>query len=106
MPVTIRESPEISNGDRMSETKRKRRLTRKELAAFLRDEHGYPVGDSTINKLCAPTVNEGPPVVGWWGNRPLYDPDEGVAWAEARLKAVRRANSAPVGPAPPDQHQK
>jgi hypothetical protein len=98
MQVTIRESPDVSNGDRMHQTNQKKRLTRKQLAAFLRDEHGYPLSDSTLNKLCMPTVGEGPPVAGWWGSRPLYDPGEGVAWAEARLKAARRADGAPGGP--------
>jgi hypothetical protein len=91
MQVTIREIPDISNGDLMHQVKPKKRLTRKELGALLRDECGYPVSDSTLNKLCMATVNEGPPVAGWWGSRPLYDPDEGVAWAEARLKAPRRS---------------
>jgi hypothetical protein len=69
---------------------KKPRLTRKQLGNRLR-ERGYPISDSTLNKLCAPAIGEGPPVTAWWGNRPLYDEDEGVAWAEAR---VREANTA------------
>src|ERR1700678_474995 len=69
--------------------------TRKQLAAFLREERGYPIGKSTLDKLCMPTVNHGTPVAGWWGSRPLYDPDEGVAWAEARLRSTRRADVMP-----------
>jgi len=65
----------------------KPRMTRKELAEFLR-EHGYPIGNSTLVKLCCPAVGQGPPVAAWWGNRPLYNPDDGIAWAEARLRQV------------------
>jgi hypothetical protein len=61
------------------------RMTRKQMTDHLR-LHGYPIGDSTIDKLCAPTVNEGPPVAAWWGRRPLYDPDEALAWAEKRTR--------------------
>jgi hypothetical protein len=86
MRVTIRETPDDSRGDGMHP---KKRLTRKQLGAFLREEHGYPIGDSTLDKLCMPTINQGPPVAGWWGRRPLYDPDEGLAWAEARIKVGR-----------------
>jgi hypothetical protein len=63
----------------------RKRLTRKELIIYLR-EQGYPIGDSTFEKLCMPTVNEGPPVDAWWGRRPLYDPDEALAWAERRTR--------------------
>jgi hypothetical protein len=61
------------------------RMTRKQMTGHLR-HHGYPIGDSTMDKLCAPTVNEGPPVAAWWGRRPLYDPDEALAWAEKRTR--------------------
>lgn len=60
-------------------------LTRKQLAEKLRDT-GYPIGDSTLAKLCAPSVGEGPPVAAYWGRRPLYKFDDGVAWAVARLR--------------------
>jgi hypothetical protein len=67
-----------------------RRMTRRQIAAYLR-EQGVPVGDSTLDKLCMPTVNEGPPVAAWWGRRPLYDPDEALAWAEARMRPAAQA---------------
>jgi hypothetical protein len=70
----------------------KPRLTRKQLGARLR-ERGYPISDSTLNKLAAPAIGEGPPVNAWWNRRPLYDEDEGVAWAEARLSSTRRLRS-------------
>jgi hypothetical protein len=59
-------------------------LTRKQLGERLR-QHGYPIGNSTLAKICAPAIGEGPPVAAWWGKRPLYDEDDGIAWAEARL---------------------
>jgi len=34
------------------------KLTRRMLGPFLR-AHGYPVGDSTIKKLCSPKVGKG-----------------------------------------------
>jgi hypothetical protein len=58
-----------------------KRLTRKQLVPLFQ-EYGYPIGKSTLDKLCMPTINEGPPVAAWWGRRPLYDPDEALAWAE------------------------
>jgi hypothetical protein len=63
----------------------KRRLTRQQVGAYLRG-CGFPIGDGTLNKLCMPTANEGPPVAAWWGRRPLYDPDEVLTWAEARMR--------------------
>jgi hypothetical protein len=68
------------------------RMTRGQLAAFLR-RNGIPIGDSTLDKLCMPTVNEGPPVAAWWGRRPLYDPADALAWAEARMRRGRTRRS-------------
>jgi hypothetical protein len=73
----------------------KPRMTRRQLAAHLR-ELGYPISDSVMNKLCAPAVGEGPPVAVWWGNRPLYDVDAGIAWAEARTRPVRQGDAPGV----------
>jgi len=69
-----------------------RRMTRKEIAAYLR-QRGIPIGDSTLDKLCMPRVNEGPPVAAWWGRRPLYDPADALAWAEARIRPARSCAS-------------
>jgi hypothetical protein len=68
----------------------KKRCTRKQLGTKLR-ERGYPISDSKLNKLCAPSVGKGPPVDGWFGPRPLYDEDQGIAWAEALLRSERSA---------------
>jgi hypothetical protein len=65
-----------------------RLLTRQQLAVFLREEKGFPIGKSTLNKLCSPAINQGPRACAMWGRRPLYDPEEGIAWAEARLRPV------------------
>ena len=73
--------------------KLKSRMTRKALGAHLR-EHGYPITDSVLNKLCMPSVNEGPPVECWWGRRPLYDSDKGLAWALARTRPARGPEAA------------
>jgi hypothetical protein len=61
------------------------RLTRRQLAEELR-KRGYPIGNSTLVKLCQPSIGEGPPVAAYWGKRPLYDLAQGVAWAEGRLR--------------------
>ena len=71
------------------------RMTRKQLGAFLR-ERGYPVSVSVLNKLCAPAVDDGPPVAGWWGDRPLYDPQAAIEWAERRVRPIRRARTKDV----------
>jgi hypothetical protein len=64
------------------------RLTRRQLAARLR-ELGYPIGDSTLDKLCMPSIGGGPPVCGYWGKRPLYEEGSSVAWAESKLQPTK-----------------
>jgi hypothetical protein len=75
------------------------RLTRKQLAEFLAG-HGIPTSYSTLEKLCAPAINRGPPVAAWWGRRPLYDPAEALAWAESRLRPMRPSSGRIEGRAP------
>jgi hypothetical protein len=65
------------------------RGTREQLGAYLR-ENGIPVSDSQLDKLCMPSANQGPTPVFWWGKRPIYDFEEGLKWAEARARRVRR----------------
>ena len=60
-------------------------MTREQLRVFLIGQ-GFPIGKSTLDKLCAPTVNLGPPIEGWWGNRPLHNPERGLEWAKKRLR--------------------
>jgi hypothetical protein len=63
------------------------RLTRRQLATFP-TRRGFPISMSTLSKLCAPSVGEGPPAAGIWGQRPLYDPDVALEWAEKRMRPV------------------
>jgi hypothetical protein len=35
--------------------------------------------------MCQPSRQEGPPVSGYWGRRPLYDLQEALRWAQERL---------------------
>jgi hypothetical protein len=65
-------------------------LTRRELAEFL-SENGYPISVSTLAKLAMPSRDEGPPHAGFWGNRALYDPEKGLAWAKKRFRTNWRA---------------
>ena len=65
-------------------------LTRQQLAEELR-KAGYPIGNSTLVKLCAPANGEGPRVTAYWGKRPLYELDDGLAWAETRLRPATTA---------------
>lgn len=60
-------------------------LTRRESARFLRD-NGFPMGDSTFEKLAMPSRMEGPPVAARWGNRCLYTPAGLLEWAQTRLR--------------------
>jgi len=73
----------------------KRRYTRAELCAELR-ELGFPISMAKLNNLCSPSVSQGPPVDSWWGPRPLYARDAGIAWAEALLRSRRSALQAPA----------
>jgi hypothetical protein len=61
------------------------RLTRRQLGEKLR-KLGYPIGNSTLNKICAPAIGQGPPIAAYWGSRALYDLNDAIAWAEARLR--------------------
>ena len=65
-----------------------RYLTRDELREELR-ARGFPIGKTTFDKLCAPSVGQGPPVEAYWpgrrNDRPLYTLANGLAWAESRL---------------------
>jgi hypothetical protein len=62
-----------------------RYLTRRELAEFL-TQRGFPISKSTLEKLAMPSRSEGPPTVGFWGNRALYDPEKALTWAKKRFR--------------------
>jgi hypothetical protein len=58
--------------------------TRRQLAEFLQGL-GYPVSVSRLNKACAPAINTGPQPATWFGRRPLYTAESGIAWVQAHL---------------------
>jgi len=66
------------------------RIPRTKLSEFL-TSHGYPIGKGTIERICSPAQNKGPPIDAWWNGRALYDPDVVLQWAEARLTNTRRS---------------
>jgi hypothetical protein len=68
----------------------KKRYLRNQLGAKLR-ELGYPISDNKLIKMCAPSVNQGPPIDGYWGRRPLYTLEAGIDWAESLVRSERRA---------------
>jgi hypothetical protein len=70
--------------------------TRRQLLQAIND-HGIPMGASTLNRLCMPSSNQGPPIAGWWGRRPLYDLEKGLAWARGLLTA-EPVNPVKAGP--------
>lgn len=67
-------------------------LTRAQLAEFL-TKRGYPISQSTLAKLCALARGEGPPAIGFWSNRALYDPARSLSWAKNRFRTNRRGSS-------------
>ena len=64
-------------------------MTRSELREFLNSE-GFPLGESTFEKICMPSRGEGPPIEFFWGNRPLSKPERGLEWARSRLSQTKR----------------
>jgi hypothetical protein len=64
---------------------RKTLMTRDRLGDHLAN-NSCGLSPSTLNKLCSPLVNDGPPVADYWLGRPLYDPDAALAWALSRRK--------------------
>jgi hypothetical protein len=63
-------------------------LTRKQLL-FELTERGYPITESYWNKINLPSVGSGPPVFRFFGKRPLYRLEDGIAWAESRCTTAR-----------------
>jgi len=60
-----------------------RRMTRKQLAAFLQ-ERGYPISRNSIHK--AHSQGRGPKPDAKLGKCYLYIPEVGLAWAESLLR--------------------
>ena len=59
-------------------------LTRRSLVEYLRAS-GYPISFSTMNRLCAPSCGEGPPMSGVWAGKGFYDPSRALEWARSRF---------------------
>src|SRR5215510_10193613 len=74
-------------------------LTQREIAKFVREATGIPIGDSTVVKLCSPAIGGGPQPSIYFGRRPLYDRAEVLRWAKARLSTEPRPTAHP--PLPP-----
>jgi hypothetical protein len=61
-------------------------LTRREVVEYLR-ANDYPLSLSTMNRLCAPTCAQGPPVAGVWGGKAFYAHTQVLEWARVRFCA-------------------
>jgi hypothetical protein len=60
-------------------------MTRKQAADYLR-QHGFPVTRNFLEKVCAPSRDEGPEPAGQWGKIWLYTGPALLAWARGRLR--------------------
>jgi len=60
-------------------------LTREQLRHEL-NARGYVMSESHFHTICLPSRNAGPPVAKYWGRRPLYELEAGLAWAENRCR--------------------
>jgi hypothetical protein len=65
-------------------------LTQGQIPSFVTEMTGIPIGVSTVKKLCAPSIGDGPRPAAWFGKRPLYERAEVLRWAKARLTATPR----------------
>jgi hypothetical protein len=63
---------------------RDRHRTRRELAEYL-SANGYDISIHSLNRLCAPSCGEGPPLVGVWGGKGFYEVGRALAWARSRF---------------------
>jgi hypothetical protein len=75
-------------------------LTLGEIAPFIKETTGIPIGVSTVEKLASPAINDGPKPACYIGKRPLFARDEVARWAKARLSASpkRSAHNWPDRP--------
>ncbi|SRR6266700_2066121 len=61
-------------------------LVIQDIPQFIYERRGIRLALSTLEKCCAPSRNEGPPVAKYWGKRPLRRPSDILAWVDARLR--------------------
>jgi hypothetical protein len=75
------------------------------LAKFL-TASGFPISKSSLQKFGMPSVNQGPPNEGFWGNLPAFKRSLALAWARSRIgpRAKRAASPAPNAASPDDPH--
>jgi hypothetical protein len=64
-------------------------LRMRELGPFLR-ENGFRIGDSTIEKLTAPSGPGGGPPFKWFGTIKLYGDEVALQWARENLRDKRQ----------------
>jgi hypothetical protein len=76
-------------------------LTQREIAKFVREATGIPIGDSTVLKLCSPAIGGGPQPSTYFGRRPLYERSEVLRWAMASLSSKPRPTAHPTLPPKP-----
>lgn len=60
------------------------RIRRKDVPAYLAEQHGIPIAIGTLNKLA--TIGGGP-AMQYVGRIPLYHVEELDRWAQAKLSA-------------------
>jgi hypothetical protein len=70
----------------MTDASRDDLLTREQIPTFLKEELGIPIKFATLNKLCIPSVGQGPPVEIFWSRRPLYRRSAVRDWALGRCR--------------------
>jgi hypothetical protein len=77
----------------LQEGEHKPLMTRDRLRLYL-NEQGFPIGESTFEKMCMPSRGEGPEVEAWWGDRLVYNPERSLEWARSRLSKTRKRRTS------------
>lgn len=57
-----------------------------DIPQFLRERRGIKVSLSSLQKLVAPSVDQGPPIAARWGRRALFRREDVLAWADRKLQ--------------------
>jgi hypothetical protein len=83
--ATVTSPARDDNEERPDELSLPEYVTREQLREHL-VKLGYPITAGTLSQLCAPSRGEGPEIAGYWGQRPIYRLETGIAWARARLR--------------------
>lgn len=67
------------------------------LVEFL-NQRGYRITYATASKLTSPKIGKGPPIDGFFGNLPVFNPEQVLSWYRSRITPQR---STLVAPRPP-----